>query len=106
MSTASPEETTEETGPVLVDLATMDVLGLSELSKRWNISKQRVDEITAARCPHWRKLDCGRIWLLRDIEEFEKKWQRRTGVHVTPRKRRADALPEEEAALIMSRAHR
>jgi hypothetical protein len=99
MSTASLEETTEEAGPVLVDLATMDVLGLSELSKRWHVSKQRVSEITEARCPHWKKLDCGRIWLLRDVEEFEKKWRRQTGIHVTPRKRREDAYPEEEAEL-------
>ena len=92
MSTTTPEETEA----VLVDLATVDILGLSELSKRWQISKKRVDEITSARCPHWKKLDCGRIWLLSDVEEFEKKWQRLTGVHVTPRKRREDALPEPE----------
>lgn len=69
----------------------IQLLGLSELSKRWGVSKQRVGEITDARCPHWRKLDCGRVWLLHEIEEFEKTWDRRTGVHITPHKGRQDA---------------
>lgn len=88
----TPTETVKE--PKLLDVNDLQILGLSELSKRWKISKQRVSEITEARCPHWRKLDCGRIWLLPDILEFEKKWQRLTGIHVTPRKRREDAYPE------------
>lgn len=73
------EETPE---PVLYDLSEVQVLGLKELAKRWGVSKQRVDEITAQRIPHWRKLDCGRIWLLHEVEEFERTWTRRTGVHI------------------------
>jgi len=94
--TPTPQETEEETGPRLLDVTELQILGLSELSRRWKISKQRVSEITEARCPHWRKLDCGRVWLLPDIEEFERKWQRLTGIHITPRKRREDAYPEPE----------
>jgi hypothetical protein len=72
----------EDSTPRLVDISKVGVLGLSELSKRWKVSKQRVSEITADRCPHWRKLDCGRIWLLEDVMRFERTWERRTGVHV------------------------
>lgn len=75
-------ELAEEAEPVLYDLDEVQVLGLSELAKRWKVSKQRVDEITAKRCPHWRKVDCGRIWLLHKIEEFEATWTRKTGVHL------------------------
>lgn len=60
----------------------IQVLGLSELSKRWKVSKQRTSEIASTRCPHWRTLDCGRIWLLGDVEEFEKTWERKAGVHI------------------------
>lgn len=73
--------------PVLYDLATVQVLGLSELAKRWGVSKQRVDEITSARCPHWRKLDCGRIWLMHEVEAFEETWTRKTGVHIEDRRK-------------------
>lgn len=96
MSTTTPSPLDTETEPRLLDVNDLQILGLSELSKRWKISKQRVSEITEARCPHWRKLDCGRVWLLPDILAFEKKWQRTTGIHVTPRKRREDAYPEPE----------
>lgn len=73
--------------PDIRDLNTVEVLGLSELSKRWGVTKQRVDEITK-RVPHRWKLDCGRIWLKHDIEEFEKTWTRTAGVHLTRRSRR------------------
>ena len=81
----------EDQEPQLFDLSEVQVLGLAELSKRWKVSKQRVMEITAQRCPHWRKLACGRIWLLHEVEAFERTWERKTGIHVTPHKRREDA---------------
>jgi hypothetical protein len=68
--------------PRLVDISKVGVLGLAELSRRWKVSKQRAMEITSARCPHWRKLDCGRIWLLEDVINFERTWVRKTGVHI------------------------
>lgn len=71
--------------PPLYDLATLQLVGLSELSKRWKVSKQRVDEITAQRLPNWRKLDCGRVWFLPEVEAFEKTWVRKTGVHIGPK---------------------
>jgi hypothetical protein len=76
------EKHAEDQEPQLYDLRKVQVLGLSELSKRWKVSKQRVMEITATRCPHWRKLDCGRVWLLHEVQAFEKTWARRTGVHI------------------------
>lgn len=78
---ADTREEDQEPTP-LYDLRKVQVLGLSELSKRWKVSKQRVSEITAERCPHWRKVDCGRIWLLHEVQAFEKTWSRKTGVHV------------------------
>lgn len=72
----------EDQEPRLVDIDKVGVLGLSELSKRWKVSKQRASEIAEQRCPHWRKLDCGRIWLLEDIVNFERTWVRKTGVHL------------------------
>lgn len=92
MSTQAP--TTPEQEVRLADLNTLEIIGLNELSQRWGISKQRVSEITNERCPYWRKLDCGRVWLMDDIRKFERTWKRKTGVHVTPRKRREDAYPE------------
>jgi hypothetical protein len=82
----------EDQEPKLYDLREVQVLGLSELSKRWGVSKQRASEIAEQRCPHWRKVGCGRIWLLHEVEEFEKTWSRQPSIHITPRKRRADSI--------------
>lgn len=79
------EERECEVEPTLVDLAAVEIIGVSELARRWGVTKQRVSEITAKRIPYWRKLDCGRIWLLNDVIEFEKTWTRQTGVHVDPK---------------------
>jgi hypothetical protein len=60
-----------------------DVLGLAELAERWHVTKQRVAELTDRRLPPWRRLKCGRIWLLSEVQEFEKTWTRLSGIHVT-----------------------
>ena len=67
--------------PDVRDLSTVEVIGLAELAERWGVTKQRVDEITR-RVPHRWKLNCGRIWLVHEIEAFEKTWTRAAGVHV------------------------
>lgn len=69
-----------------------DILGLSELAARWNVTKQRVDELTEKRLPCWRRLKCGRIWRLSDVQRFEETWTRVSGIHVTPK----DPPPEED----------
>ncbi len=74
-------------------LAEDDILGLTELADRWHVTKQRVAELTEKRLPHWRRLACGRIWRLSDVQEFEKNWTRLSGIHVTPKD-----PPEDEDA--------
>lgn len=73
-------------------LAEDDILGLSELAARWHVTKQRVDELTEKRLPHWRRLKCGRIWLLSEVKRFEETWTRASGIHVTPK----EDPPEED----------
>jgi uncharacterized small protein (DUF1192 family) len=60
------------------------VFGVAELSERWGVSKQRVDEIASTRLGKpWRRLAMGRIWHKKQITEFEKTWVRKSGRHVT-----------------------
>lgn len=68
--------------PRMVDIDSVNVLGLAELAQRWGISKQRVDEVVTKRLPPWKRLSCGRLWLEPDIRRFEATWTRRTGVHI------------------------
>lgn len=82
------EKDQKEAAPRMVDTDTVEVLGLVELAERWRVTRQRVNQIASSeRLPFWRELRCGRIWLLSDVEAFEKGWTRRTGVHVKKPKR-------------------
>lgn len=83
MKTVDVAQTEEREEPTA--LSQDDILGLAELALRWHVTKQRVAELTEKRLPHWKKLACGRIWLLSEVEKFEETWTRRSGIHITPK---------------------
>ncbi len=63
----------------------LHVYGLSELSERWGVSRQRADEIASKRLgTPWRTLRMGRIWSDEQVTEFEARWVRKTGRHIQP----------------------
>jgi len=85
---ASPEQPGEEDivqGRLDELLSTLGVFGISELAQRWEVSKQRADEIASTRLgPPWRVLAMGRIWNKRQVSAFEKTWVRKSGQHIVP----------------------
>jgi hypothetical protein len=64
-----------------------ELYGVSELAERWGISRQRAFQITTDQVARGRlgppaELKCGRVWTLRQIQEFEAKRSRETGKHL------------------------
>lgn len=78
----------EEQGEALIQertdklLGEMKIFGVSELAQRWDVSKQRADEIATKRLgTPWRHLKMGRMWSEAQVKEFEKTWVRKSGHH-------------------------
>lgn len=62
------------------------VFGIAELAERWDIKKQRADQIASRYLPPpWRHLKMGRLWSESQVREFESRWARKSGIHVTIR---------------------
>lgn len=63
-------------------LKNLKVLGIAELATRWKVTKQRADQLANKSLPEpWRRPAMGRLWTEQQIEDFEKTWKRKTGIH-------------------------
>lgn len=63
----------------------LNLFGIAELAKRWEVSKQRAEEIATLRLGVPYRLKMGRIWTEDQVKDFEKGWVRRTGRHIIPK---------------------
>lgn len=64
------------------------LFGIGELAERWEVTRQRAGQITTLYVGKGLlgppvELKSGRIWTEDQILEFEKKWVRKSGRHVT-----------------------
>jgi len=59
------------------------VFGVAELAQRWGVTKQRAEQIASKRLgTPWRTLMMGRLWNEAQVKNFEKKWPRKSGLHI------------------------